>query len=47
MGAFFLHTNIIHYLFMIDGEKTEQGSPKTLLNNPQTIELKKYLIDGN
>lgn len=34
-------------VFMNEGEIIEQGSPNDLFNNPKSIELKKYLIDGN
>ncbi|MEA2041008.1 MAG: phosphate ABC transporter ATP-binding protein [Bacteroidota bacterium] len=34
-------------IFMSNGVIVEQGPPKDLFNNPQTVELKKYLVDGN
>lgn len=34
-------------IFMSNGVIVEQGAPKDLFNNPKTIELKKYLVDGN
>ncbi|MBN2681934.1 MAG: phosphate ABC transporter ATP-binding protein [Bacteroidales bacterium] len=34
-------------VFMSDGEIFEQGSPNKLFKNPETQELKKYLVDGN
>lgn len=34
-------------VFMSNGEIIEQGSPQNLFNKPKTVELKKYLVDGN
>ncbi len=34
-------------VFMNNGKIIEEGSPQKLFSNPQTQELKKYLIDGN
>lgn len=34
-------------VFMDDGEIIEQGNPNELFNNPKTIKLKEYLVDGN
>lgn len=34
-------------VFMHYGEIVEQGSPDQLFTNPQSPELKKYLVDGN
>jgi phosphate transport system ATP-binding protein len=36
-----------HVIFMCDGQIVEQGSPAELFSNPQTDELKAYLVDGN
>ncbi|PLW92223.1 MAG: phosphate ABC transporter ATP-binding protein [Marinilabiliales bacterium] len=36
-----------HAVFMHFGEVIEQGSPDEMFSNPQSPELKKYLIDGN
>jgi phosphate transport system ATP-binding protein len=36
-----------HVIFMCDGQIVEQGSPAELFSNPQTNELRAYLVDGN
>ncbi len=36
-----------HVIFMCDGKIIEQGQPDELFNNPQTEELRAYLVDGN
>lgn len=34
-------------VFMYNGEIIEQGAPEKLFKNPQTDELKEYMVDGN
>jgi phosphate transport system ATP-binding protein len=36
-----------HVIFMADGKIIEQGLPEELFKNPQTEELRAYLVDGN
>jgi phosphate transport system ATP-binding protein len=36
-----------HVIFMCDGKIIEQGKPEELFKNPQSQELRAYLVDGN
>jgi len=36
-----------HVIFMCDGKIVEQGKPEELFKNPQSQELRAYLVDGN